>query len=84
LKYQSASGYDPREFSRLLQDALQGDGKPESFVERLFDTHPLITSRVKRLDKLVDPLSPVLVDYKADTGSFNNFKQRLLDLLDVR
>ncbi|PYX40246.1 MAG: hypothetical protein DMG81_06915, partial [Acidobacteria bacterium] len=81
---QSASGYDPKEFSRLLHDAFQDDGKPESFLERLFDTHPLITTRVKRLDKLADQLSPVIVGYKVDTESFDEFKQRLLYLLNVR
>jgi predicted Zn-dependent protease len=84
LKYQSASGYDPKEFSRLLHDAFQDDGQPESFLERLFDTHPLITTRVKRLDKLADQLSPVIVGYKVDTESFDEFKQRLLYLLHVR
>jgi predicted Zn-dependent protease len=84
FKYQSASGYDPRDFSRLLHDALQDYGKPESFVDRLFDTHPLITTRVKRLDKLADRLPPAIADYKVETSSFNEFKQRLQGLLNVR
>src|SRR6266403_32647 len=39
LQYQSASGYDPNEFSRLLQSTLQDQDQPPSFIERLFDTH---------------------------------------------
>ena len=84
LQYQSASGYDPREFSRLLHDALQDEGKPESFVERLFDTHPLITTRAKRLDKLADRLPLVVVDHNVNTRTFDEFKQRLVGLLNVR
>jgi predicted Zn-dependent protease len=34
LQYQSASGYDPNEFSRLLQSALQDQDKPPSFIGR--------------------------------------------------
>jgi predicted Zn-dependent protease len=81
LKYQEASGYDPREFSRLLHNAFQDDGKPESFVERLFDTHPLITTRVKRLDKQTERLPPAIMGYKVDTMNFDEFKERLSGLL---
>ena len=80
LKYQSASGYDPREFSRLLHNAFQEDGKPESLVERLFDTHPLITTRVKRLDKQTERLPHAILDYKVDTTNFDEFKERLSSL----
>jgi hypothetical protein len=82
LKYQSASGYDPSEFSRLLQDAFQDD-ESSSFVERLFDTHPLPSTRIKRLDKLKDRLRSEAIDYTADTGNFYQIKERLALLLKL-
>jgi predicted Zn-dependent protease len=77
LKYQSASGYDPGEFSRLLQNAFQDDDESPSFVERLFDTHPLTITRIKRLDKLKDRLRSGRINYRADTGKFHEIKERL-------
>ena len=83
LKYQSASGYDPGEFSRLLQDASEGDDKSPSFVERLFDTHPLTITRIKRLDKLKDRLRSEAIEYRAETGNFHQIKKRLALLLKL-
>ena len=81
LTYQRASGHDPREFSRLLQNAFQEEDKRVSFIGRLFDTHPLITTRLKRLDKLTEHLQPMITDYNVDAKDFHAFKGRLLGLL---
>ena len=83
LKYQSASGYDPGELSRLLQSVFQDQGKPPSFVERLFETHPSTTTRIKRLDKLRRRLSPAATDYAVDTSDFHQAKERLALLLKL-
>lgn len=83
LKYQIASGYDPGEFSRLLKNVFQEEGKPASFVERLFDTHPLTTTRIKRLAKLQGCLSPAATDYTVDTSDFHLAKERVALLLDL-
>ena len=83
LQYQSASGYDPSEFSRLLHNAFQDQGKPPSFLERLFDTHPLTSTRIKRLDKAKDRLPPRTMDQPVDTSRFQQAKERLVALLKV-
>jgi len=83
LQYQNASGYDPREFSRLLQNTLQGQDKPRSFVERLFDTHPLMSTRIKRLDKMKNRLPPETIDQPTDTSKFKQAKARLATLLNL-
>jgi Peptidase family M48 len=83
LKYQIASRFDPGEFSRLLQSVFQEQGKPPSFGERLVATHPPITTRIKRLDKLTDRLSPATTDYTVDTSDFHQAKKRLALLLKL-
>lgn len=84
LQYQSASGYGPDEFSRLLQSTLQDQDKPPSFVKRLLDTHPLISTRIKRLDKMRNRLPPLgTMKQPTDTSKFKQAKVRLAALLNL-
>ena len=83
LQYQSASGYDPGEFSRLLKNAFQDQGKAPSFVERLLNTHPLTSTRIKRLDKVRRRLPPGTTNQPIDTSRFLHVKERLAALLKV-
>jgi len=83
LKYQSASRHDPREFSRLLHNACPAEGKPGSFVARLFDTHPPIKARIKRLDRMGNRLPQATMDYSVDQGNFHRAKDRLSLLLTL-
>jgi predicted Zn-dependent protease len=84
LQYQNASGYDPNEFCRLLQSTLQDQDKPPSFVQRLFDTHPLISTRIKRLDKMRNRLLPLgTIKQPTDTSKFKQAKVRLAALLNL-
>ena len=83
LKYQSASGHDPRQFSRLLNNARQAEGKPGSFVARLFDSHPPIKARIKRLDRIGNRLPQATMDYSVDKANFHRAKDRLSFLLKL-
>jgi predicted Zn-dependent protease len=83
LRYQSGSGYDPTELSQLLRGAFQDESKRASFVQRLFDTHPLITTRIRRLDNASESASPATADYIVDTGDFHELKERLSRLLKL-
>jgi len=83
LKYQSASGYDPIQFERLLQNTFQDESAPASFVKRLFDTHPSTTARIRRLDRLNHRLSYPATNYVVDTSTFHEFKQHLSRLVKV-
>jgi hypothetical protein len=83
LQYQIASGYDPREFTRLLQSTLQDQDKPPSFIARLFDTHPLMSTRIKRLHKMKNRLPPETIDEPTDTSKFKQAKARLATLLNL-
>jgi Zn-dependent protease with chaperone function len=83
LQYQIASGYDPNEFSRLLQSTLQDQDKPPSFIGRLFETHPLISTRIKRLDKMRNQLPPRTIDQPTDSSKFNQAKARLATLRNL-
>ena len=83
LKYQSASGHDPRQFSRLLNNACQAEGKPGSFVARLFDSHPPIKARIKRLDRIGNRSPQATMDYSVEKGNFLRAKGRLSFLLNL-
>lgn len=83
LKYQRASGHDPREFSRLLHSICQAEGEPGSFVARLFDTHPPIKARIKRLERMGNRLPQATMDYSVEKGNFHRAKDRLSFLLTV-
>ena len=83
FRYQSASGHDPREFSRLLHNACHAENKSGSFVARLFDTHPPIEARIKRLDRMGNRLPQATMDYSMDKGAFHRAKDRLSFLLKL-
>ena len=83
LKYQSASGHDPRQFSRLLNNACQAEGKPGSFVARLFDSHPPIKARIKRLDRIGNRSPQATIGYSVEKGNFLRAKGRLSFLLNL-
>jgi len=84
LKFQSASGYDMTEFSELLRSIFQDENKPASFVERLFDTHPLITTRITRLQNVGARMLRAPTNQIVDTSDFHEVKKRLSGLLKVR
>jgi predicted Zn-dependent protease len=83
LQYQSASGYDPSELIRLLHNVFQDQGKPPSFLERLFDTHPLTSTRIRRLDKAKHRLPQRNINQPVDTRRFQQAKERLAALLKL-
>jgi len=82
VKYEAASGYDPIELAHLLQDTLQEEGKPASFLSRLFDTHPSTDRRIMRVTQATDRLSSH-ADYTVDTSEFHEVKRQVADLMEV-
>jgi predicted Zn-dependent protease len=81
LKYQNASGYDLTEFNELLRSVFQDENKPASFVERLFDTHPLITTRITRLETIGAGMPRGPINQIVDTSDFQEVKKRLSGLM---
>jgi len=77
LTYLSASGYDPSGLSRLLQSSFQDDNTPESLLDRLLDSHPLTTTRIKRLDNAVHARSSGQSRQIVDTDEFHNVRARI-------
>lgn len=80
VKYQIASGYDPKEFSRLLESIFEEQNTAASFVERLFDTHPWTKTRIKRLNKAMNRSSRGTIECIVDSSKFHQFKERLSTL----
>lgn len=82
LKYLAASGYDPIELARFLQNAFQQEGKPASFFARLFDTHPSTDTRVRRVTQVTGRLLAT-TDYIVDTSEFHEVKRQVADVMRV-
>jgi predicted Zn-dependent protease len=82
VKYEAASGYDPIELAHLLQSTLQEEGKPASFLSRLFDTHPSTDRRIMRVTQATGRL-PSHADYTVDTSEFHEVKRQVADLMEV-
>ncbi len=83
LDYLAASGYDPVELARLLQDLFQQEDKPASFFSRLLDTHPSTHTRIKRVTQALGHLqSPT--DYLVDTSEFHEVKRQVADVMGVK
>lgn len=78
LQYQYASGYDPGEFTRLLGNIDQQDRPSGSLFTRLFDAHPSIAARLRRLDTVNEPSPATYANYAVDDGDFRAFKERLV------
>ena len=77
LLYQVASGYDPAEFGRLLQIVPKEDEKPDSFFDRLYEEHPLITTRANRLKEAGRRIPIPQTGYIVDNSEFLEIKTRL-------
>jgi len=83
LRYTVASGYDPIEFSRLLQIAFSEEEK-EPFLDRLYDTHPSTKTRIHRLQRDIPLLlAPKTIDI-VSTGEFADVKMRLAKIVAAR
>ena len=82
LKYGAASGYDPLELARLLENVFQEEGEPLSFFARLFDTHPPTDTRIKRATQATNRLVPQ-TDYVVDTSEFHDVKRQVADVMGV-
>ena len=80
LKYGAASGYDPLELARLLENVFQEEGEPPSFLARLFDTHPSTVTRIRRATQATNRLAPQ-TDYVVDTSEFHQVKRQLADVM---
>jgi predicted Zn-dependent protease len=78
LEYLRASGYDPEAIERLLRSLVQNEDSPGPFFERLFDSHPLTTTRMKRLDEMAHNFVPAHAGYLVDTDEFENVRARIL------
>jgi len=78
FQYQYMSGHDPGEFTRLLRNIAHRNIESSSFVSRLFDTHPSIASRIRRLDNVGEGLPPGHAKDRPDDGAFRDFQALLL------
>jgi beta-barrel assembly-enhancing protease len=77
LRYQVAAGYDPAEFGRLLQSVPKEDEKADSFFDRLYEEHPLITTRANRLKEAERRIPILQTGYFTDSSEFLEIKTRL-------
>ena len=82
LRNGAASGYDPLELARLLENVFQEEGEPLSFFARLFDTHPPTDTRIKRATQATNRLVPQ-TDYVVDTSEFHDVKRQVADVMGV-
>ena len=82
LEYQYASGYDPQEFGRLLKNL--NHERPVSVWDRLSDPHPSMRARIQRVEKAVVQYLPSRTQQVCDTSEFQNIKDRVAALMDVR
>jgi len=82
LQYQYASGYDPLEFARLLEEEFSQEGKPPSFFARLFDEHPSTQARIARVKQAAE-LSVSRQEYVVDTSEFHDVKSRIAVLMGI-
>jgi len=83
LQYDVASGYDPAEFSRLLQIAFS-PGEKESFVDRLYNTHPPTDIRIRRLQRATLKYLAPEENRFVDTSQFSQIKTRLARIVAAK
>lgn len=84
LEYQHASGYGPSEFISLLRNIVQDDQDSTSLLARMFNTHPPINARLRRLETLGSSLPAIHVTSTADDDNFRRFKEYLLSHFEGR
>ncbi|HTT19364.1 MAG TPA: M48 family metalloprotease [Candidatus Sulfotelmatobacter sp.] len=73
LQYQVMSGYDPLEFCSLLQTVFSEEIK-ESFFDRLYDSHPLTMTRMRRLQKAIGTRWQPQTTYVINRSEFAQMK----------
>jgi predicted Zn-dependent protease len=80
LHYQVAAGYDPAEFSRLLQVVLRENDKPGPLLDRLYDDHPPMNVRAKRLEMAERHFLAPQNSYIVDSSEFLETRIRLSEM----
>jgi beta-barrel assembly-enhancing protease len=80
LHYQVAAGYDPAEFSRLLQVVFRENDKPEPLLDRLYDDHPPMNARAKRLEMAERHFLVPQNSYIVDSSEFLETRIRLSEM----
>lgn len=85
LEYQYAAGYDPAEFVQFFEKvhALERHGK-QSFVSKLFSTHPMTEDRIRRAQAEISTLLPPKDQYLVSTSEFDEVKTRLAGVTRLR
>ena len=78
LQYQHDSGYDPGEFTSLLRNIVQTDQDSSSLFGRLFNTHPSINARLRRLETRGSRWPATQVVSMGDDEDFRTFKEYFL------
>ena len=84
LRYGMASGYDPFEFPRLLQIAFSQEEENEPFIERLYDTHPSTSTRIKRLQRAARLWIAPHTSYVVNTNEFEQMRVHLAKVMAAR
>lgn len=78
LQYQHDSGYDLGEFTSLLRNIVQPDQDSSSLFGRLFNTHPSINARLRRLETQGSRVPATQVTSKGNDEDFRTFKEYFL------
>jgi hypothetical protein len=81
IEYFTASGYNAVDFTLALQKVVQDEDEPASFLERLFDDHPVTIARIKRLERLKRHLAAQQAKRPSDSNEFHQTKARISILL---
>ncbi|HZR32718.1 MAG TPA: M48 family metallopeptidase [Terriglobales bacterium] len=84
LEYEYAAGYDPQSFVQFFEKLDAHEKEKRSFIAKAFSTHPMNNDRIKRAQKEIEALLPARGQYVVDTSEFQEMKERLAKLENMR
>ena len=84
LQFFTRSGYDPDEFVRVLQIAFPDDYQPERFLDRIYNSHPPIKSRIKHLQVASHEFHFNTANHAPDNSEFALIQAQLQISIDTK
>ncbi|MBO0799387.1 MAG: M48 family metalloprotease [Blastocatellia bacterium] len=82
-QYLWAAGYDPTAMGTFFEKLLAQEKKKPGTLSKVFSTHPMVGDRIQKVNALIARF-PERSDYTLNTSEFQQVKNRLISLTNVR
>ena len=78
MQYLYAAGYDPNGAISIFEKLESLERKQPGTVARIFSTHPMDATRIRKTEEEIDRILPSKDEYLVNTSEYTGIRQRLI------